>query len=124
MSQAKPIDRTTVQRTCRQRRRPVPTPTTEETTTWVVETGAPRYEAGRMTAVEPVWLARLSSGARCKIPRPTVRMIRQPPSAVPSVIAAPQPTFAQSGTSSVCTLPAASSSAAITPIDFCPSLAP
>ena len=77
-----------------------------------------------MTAVEPVWLARLSIGARWKIPRPTVRTIRQPPSAVPSVIAAPQPTFAHSGTSNVCNLPAASNSAAITPIDFCPSLAP
>src|SRR4029077_10576541 len=101
-SQAKAIDRTTLQRTCRQRRRPVPTPTTEETTTWVVETGAPRYEAGRMTAVEPVWLAKPSIGARWKTPRPTVRTIRHPPSAVPSVIAAPQATFAQSGTSNVC----------------------
>jgi hypothetical protein len=41
-SQANAIERTTVQRTCRQRRRTVPTPTTEATTTWVVETGAPR----------------------------------------------------------------------------------
>ena len=41
-SQAKAIERTTPQRTWCQRRRPPPTPTTEEATTWVVETGAPR----------------------------------------------------------------------------------
>jgi hypothetical protein len=34
------------------------------------------------------------------IPRPTVRMIRHPPSPVPSVIAAPQPTRTASGVAS------------------------
>ena len=55
-AQAKAIARTTTHRTCRQRRRPAPTPTTDDATTWVVDTGAPTKEAGRITAVEAVWL--------------------------------------------------------------------
>src|SRR5215217_1997864 len=56
--------------------------------------------------------------------RPTVAMIRHPPSAVPTVSAAAHATFAHVGAASVSVCPPASSSAAITPIDFWASLAP
>lgn len=57
-----PISRTICQRTCCQRRRPAPTPTTDEATTWVVLTGAPIREAPRITAVDEVWLVKESMG--------------------------------------------------------------
>ena len=56
--------------------------------------------------------------------RPTVRMIRHPPSAVPTVRPAAQAIFAHVGAASVSIRPSASSSAAITPTDFWASLAP
>ena len=60
-SQASRISRTTGQRTCR-RRCAAPTPTTEDATTWVVLTGAPRNADTPITpALEP-WLTRPSSG--------------------------------------------------------------
>ncbi len=101
-----------------------PDPDHEGATICVVETGAPSKVAGRITAVEALWLEKPSIGDRRKIRRPIVRMIRQPPSAVPIVSAAPQTSFTQSGTVSVSRWPLASSSAAITPIDFWASLAP
>ena len=77
-----------------------------------------------IVAVEALWLAKPSIAARWKMRRPIVRMIRQPPIAVPRVSAAPQTSFTQSGTVSESRWPLASSSAATTPIDFCASLAP
>ena len=62
MSQARPIWRTTAQCTWCQRLRPAPIPTTEEATTWVVDTGAPTSEAPKITPAEAVWLARPSIG--------------------------------------------------------------
>ncbi len=56
--------------------------------------------------------------------RPTVRMIRHPPSVVPSVRAIAERATAQVGAESVSMLPSASSSAAITPTVFWASLAP
>ena len=53
-----------------------------------------------------------------------VRMIRHPPSAVPAVSAAAHATITQVGADSESIRPSASSSAAITPTDFCASLAP
>ena len=76
--------RTTVQRTWRQRRRPTPTPITDDATTCVVETGAPTYDDARITAVEVAWLENPSIGCRWKMRRPTVRTIVQPPIAVPA----------------------------------------
>jgi hypothetical protein len=43
--------------------------------------------AGRITAVEALWLAKPSIEARRKMRRPIVRMMRQPPVAVPVVSA-------------------------------------
>jgi hypothetical protein len=54
VNQARLISRTISQRTCFHRRRPPPTPTTDEATTWVVLTGAPMREAARMTTVDEV----------------------------------------------------------------------
>ena len=62
IAHARPIWRTTAQRTWCQRRRPTPTPITEEATTWVVDTGAPTTEAPRITPAEAVWLARPVDG--------------------------------------------------------------
>ena len=45
-----------------QRRRPAPTPTIEEETTCVVDTGPPIIDAPRMIAEEADWLARPSTG--------------------------------------------------------------
>ena len=61
-TQASPIWRTIAQRTWCQRRRPTPTPTTDEATTWVVDTGAPSSEAPRITPADAVWLASPSIG--------------------------------------------------------------
>src|SRR5436190_13291085 len=56
--------------------------------------------------------------------RPTVRMIRHPPSAVPAVSATEQATVVQVGAESVWIRPSARSNAAMMPTDFCASLAP
>ena len=50
VNHAKPIPRTTPQLTWCQRRRPAPMPTTDEDTTWLVETGSPASEAPKMHA--------------------------------------------------------------------------
>ena len=83
MTQASRILPTTSQPTWRYRRRPTPTPTTEEETTWVVLAGAPTTVAARITAAELVWLTRPSTGRMRKMRRPMVLTIRHPPSAVP-----------------------------------------
>ena len=61
-SQASAIERTIAQWTWRQRRRPMPTPTTDDATTWVVETGAPTIEPPKITAADAVWLVSPSTG--------------------------------------------------------------
>ena len=97
VTHASAMSRTISQPTCRQRPRPIPIPTTDEETTWVVLTGAPTSDAARITVADVVWLmspSRLRSG---KMRRPMVRTIAQPPSAVPTVSATAQrttnPTF-------------------------------
>jgi len=55
--QARPIWRTIAQRTWCHRRRPTPTPITEEAATWVVDTGAPTSEDPRITLADAAWLA-------------------------------------------------------------------
>ena len=54
VTQANSMSRTTRQPTWRHRRRPTPTPTTEDATTCVVETGAPTKDDAKITAVELV----------------------------------------------------------------------
>ena len=98
--------------------RPTPTPTTDDATTCVVDTGAPTYDEARITTVEAVWLENPSIGCRWKMRRPIVRTILHPPMAVPSVSVAPEATLTQSGTESVSSRPPATRSAAVTPIAF------
>ena len=86
-SQASSMFRTTRQRTWRHRRRPPPTPTTDEATIWVVLTGAPITDAPSRTAVEPAWLANASIGRMSVMRLPSVRTMGQPPNAVPAVSA-------------------------------------
>ena len=124
-TQPSAISRTTAQCTWRQRRRPPPTPTT------VGGHDLRRRHRARRAPTPPrsprpsaPWPATPSSGCSRTIPRPIVRTIRQPPSAVPSVSAAAHATAAHVGEPSVVARPSATSSAAITPTDFCASLAP
>ena len=98
MSHANAIWRTIAQRTCRQRRRPPPTPTTDEATTCVVEVGAPSSEAPRMTPVD----ARLAAQAldRMQPVDPPARWSARSTSLRAScraVKAAAQPSCAQAG---------------------------
>ena len=117
--------RTTAQLTCRQRRRPPPTPSTDDATTCVVETGAPTNDAPRITPAEAAWLATASIGWMRKIRRPTVLMM--PPAAQrrcqPSAPARRR--WAPSaGDAALSDRPSATHSAAMMPTDFCASLAP
>ena len=61
-AQASAMSPTAAHRTWRQRRRPPPTPTIDDATTWEVETGAPASEAPKITPADAVWLARPSAG--------------------------------------------------------------
>ena len=63
-TQANAIEPTIDQRTCRNRLRPAPAPTTEDATTCAVETGAPANALPRMTAVDALWLAKASIGEK------------------------------------------------------------
>ena len=99
-------------------------PTTDDATTWVVETGPPRKDAARMTVVDADWLANASAVVRRKMRRPIVRTIRQPPIAVPTVRRRPEETLTHRGTANASRCPVATSRAAMTPIAFWPSLAP
>src|SRR6266511_3836619 len=110
VTQASRILPTTSQPTCRYRRRPTPTPTTEEETTWVVLAGAPTSEADRITAAELAWLTRPSTGRMRKMRRPMVLTIRHPPSAVPTVSAMAQARVAHTGADSDWIVPLATSS--------------
>ena len=56
------MSRTTAQRTWRHRRRPPPTPTIDDATTWEVDTGAPTSEAPKITPADDAWLERPSIG--------------------------------------------------------------
>ena len=74
-----------------------PTPMMAEEMTWVVETGAPRAVATKMTAAPEVSAANPCTGWRHRTFRPTVLMIRQPPAAVPSAMAAAHAATTQNG---------------------------
>lgn len=90
----------------------------------MVETGAPSADAATITPADAPCVATPSSGCSRTIPVPIVRTIRQPPSTVPSVSASALATAAQAGEPSPAARPSATSRAAITPTDFCASLAP
>jgi hypothetical protein len=54
ITHARPMLRTTAQCTWCQRRRPRPIPTTDDATTWVVDTGAPSSEDPKITPADAV----------------------------------------------------------------------
>src|SRR5258706_8481071 len=77
-----------------------PTPMIAVEMTWVVETGAWRCEAARMTAAPAVSAANPLIGRSLMILWPIVFMMRHPPADVPRAIAVAQATMAQTGTTS------------------------
>ena len=103
----------------------MPMPTIDDATTCVVDTGAPTYDDASITTVDDVSLVNPSIG--CEVQDPSADRAHDAstrPCAVPIVNASPQATFTQSGTAKLFRCPPATSSAAITPIAFWPSLEP
>ena len=85
--QAITIEPATFQRTA-ETRRAAPTPTIAPVIVWVVETGTPSAVAANSVIAPPVSAQNPCAGVSLVILRPIVRTIRQPPSSVPSAIAA------------------------------------
>ncbi len=83
-----------------------------------------RADAPRTTSAEPVWLTSPSSGRSRKIPMPTVRTIRQPPTRVPSVSDVVASSVTQSGALVPVECWVATSITTITPVAFAASFAP
>src|SRR3954451_7418289 len=75
-----------------------PAPSTEPEITCVVEIGKPTLPVYQRTVVAAVCAAKPCGDSRLKIRVPIVRMIRQPPTYVPSPMARPEATITQSGT--------------------------
>ncbi len=67
-------------------------------TTWVVETGIPKWAAPRMTVAAVVSAANPWTGSSSATRWPIVRMIRQPPTAVPGERAVADSTITHQGT--------------------------
>src|SRR5205814_7032718 len=81
-------------------RRAAPTTMIAAEMLWVVETGIPRWLARKMTVAEVVSAAKPCTGWSLTILWPSVRMIRQPPAAVPAAIVRAQRTLIQAAISS------------------------
>src|SRR5690349_24157544 len=104
---------------------PALTPKIEPVQTWVVESASPRWLDVRITAALVVSAVKPWTGWMSLTRLPSVRMIRQPPMAVPSAIASPADSTTQNGGAE----PGASSPEVIrvrviTPMVFCASLVP
>src|SRR3954454_157985 len=87
----------TPQRTA-DKRLAAPAPMIAPDITWVVESGKPTCEADRITAAPVPWAAKPWAGSILMIRLPIVRMIRQPPTYVPSAIAVAEDRMTQVGT--------------------------
>src|SRR5690242_9473346 len=82
--------------------RVAPTPMTAEVVTCVVETGAAyAYAVVISTADATDWAANPAVLSSLYTRRPSVRIIRQPPDAVPALMARAQAIFTQVGTAKV-----------------------
>src|SRR5258707_11722114 len=74
-----------------------PTPMIALEITWVVDTGIPKWDAVRMIVAAVVSAANPWTGSSLTTFWPIVRMIRQPPAAVPSDIAVAARTMTHRG---------------------------
>ena len=83
-----------------------PTPMIALPMTWVVETGIPKCDAPRMTVAAVVSAANPWTGSSLTTFWPIVFMIRQPPAAVPRLIAVAATRMTGSGTVFVSMTPA------------------
>lgn len=95
-----------------------------EEMTWVVEMGAPKCVAAKMTIAPEVSAAKPWTGMSPMIFRPTVLMIRQPPPAVPRAMDVAQAITTQSGMWKECRTPPETRAMVITPMDFWASFPP
>ena len=75
-----------------------PEPMIEPEITWVVDRGYPALEAARMTVAPTACAAKPCATSILMIRVPSVLMIRQPPTNVPSAIALAEAITTQSGT--------------------------
>src|SRR5947207_11366870 len=101
-----------------------PTPMIAELITWVVETGTPKWLAPRMIVAAVVSAAKPWTGSSFTTRWPIVRMIRQPPTAVPALIAVAATRMIGIGISLVGMTPAAKRARVMIPIVFWASLLP
>ena len=92
--------------------------------TCVVETGIPKCAVASSTVAAVVSAAKPWIGSSSTTRRPIVRMIRQPPTAVPREMALAAITITQTGTSTVGMTPAEKSARVTIPMVFCASLEP
>ena len=90
----------------------------------VVLTGMPKCAVPSRISAALVSAAKPCTGSILTMRIPNVRMMRQPPIAVPSPIATAQARMTQVGTSTVLMAPAETSASVMIPIAFCASLAP
>src|SRR5688572_7069974 len=101
-----------------------PTPMIAELITWVVLTGTPICEAPKITVAAVVSAANPWTGSSFTTFVPIVLMIRQPPAAVPRLIALAAVRMTHSGTSKVSIWPALNRASVMMPIVFWASLLP
>ncbi len=101
-----------------------PTPRIADEITWVVDTGTPSDDAPMMMLAAVVSAAKPWIGSSLTTRWPIVRMIRQPPAAVPSEIADAAMRMTHSGTIGSGITPPATSARVMTPIVFWASFEP
>ena len=95
-----------------------------ELMTCVVLTGMPRWLAVKMTVAAVVSAAKPWTGFSFTTLVPMVLMIRQPPAAVPRLMAEAATRMTHSGTSKLSMTPAVNNARVMMPIVFCASLLP
>src|SRR4030042_3330712 len=113
----------TPQRTA-EKRLVTPTPMIDVPIQWVVLRGMPKREASKMAIALELVAAKPCTASSLVILKPTVRIMRHPPKAVPIPITPPQSSITHSGTAKCAILPPTTSARAKIPINFCPSLLP
>src|SRR4030042_3345280 len=121
--QVRTMLRATPQRTA-EKRRVAPTPMIDVLIQWVVLKGMPKREANKMAIPPELVAAKPCTDSSLVILKPTVRIMRQPPKAVPIPITAPHSSIIHSGTAKCAILPPSTSARAKIPMNFCPSLLP